>query len=150
MSWSTLATSEILEQFTPAEQATLQAIQGADTNLPAIAGRAVRAARGTIAAGGNPLGAADTIPDQVRDDVIAIARWTWLTSFPALKAFQTKDRKDAHDNGRTRLDAIAAGRVRVERPENGDDATVPTQRPMFGTPGVDIPDLKFTDTTQDG
>ena len=150
MSWSAITADEILEQLTPVETATLNNIQSATDQLDKILGRTVRAARGSIAAGGNPLGSDGTIPDQVRNDVIALARWTWLCSFPALKSMQTDGRKAAATDAQARLDAIANGKTKVELPSSGDVSTVPTQRAKFGTRGVDQPARKFNDTTQDG
>jgi hypothetical protein len=150
MPWSTITVDEVLEQFTPGEQAVLQNIQGASDTLDKILFRTVRAARGSIAAGGNALGDTDTIPDQVRNDVISLARWTWLTSFPALKSMQTDGRKVAASDAQTRLDNIANGKAKVEVPVSGDVSTVPTQKPKFGTRGVDQAGRDFNRTTQDG
>jgi len=86
--WSSIASAEVLAQFTPAERAVLNNIQAinptATTTMDGILASAVATARGCIAAGGNPLDLAGTIPDQIRQDVISIARWRWLTSFPHL------------------------------------------------------------------
>jgi hypothetical protein len=137
MSWSIIQSSEVLAQFTPAEQAVLNNMQAinltATTAVDGILAGAVATARGCIAAGGNPLDLAGTIPDQIRQDVISIARWRWLTSFPQLKALQTKDRAEAAKDGQARLDNIAAGKIKVETAANGGDAsTIPTQSPAFG------------------
>lgn len=146
MSWSTIASDEVLEQFTPGETAVLEKIQGANDSLPKILARVVRAARGCIAAGGNPLDtASDTIPDQLRSDVIALARWQWLISFPALKSMQTKERNDAATAAQSRLDKIADGSPKVELPPNATTAASPTQRPSFGTRT-----RNFTSAAQEG
>ena len=150
MPWSTITVDEVLEQLTPAEEATLQNIQGSTDSLPNLLARTVRAARGSIAAGGNPLGTADTIPDQVRNDVIVITRWNWLTSFPALKSMQTEGRKTAASDAQTRLDNIANSKTKVEMPPNADATTVPTQKPKFGTRGADQPARQFTSETMSG
>ena len=150
MPWSTIATNEVLEEFTPAEQAQLQNIQGSTGSLAKILARTVGAARGSIAAGGNPLAAANTIPDQVRSAVITITRWQWVISLPQLKNIQTKERGDAAAAAQAMLDRIAAGTVKVEIPPNADATTVPTQKPSFPQRGYTAPVRNFTDTTQDG
>jgi len=152
MPWSAIQVAEVLEEFTPAEAATLQNIQQSDTSLPGILRRVVRAARGSISAGGNPLDTtAETIPDQIRDDVVALARWKWLTGFPALKSMQTKGRADAAAAAQTRLDNIASGDIKVELPPSATSASAPTQRPSFGTRGnPPVPSRDFTPENQDG
>lgn len=149
--WQSLSAAHVLAEFTPVEQATLQGVQGATTNLEDIVANAVAAARGSIAAGGNALDPDSTLPDQVRADVIAIARWRWLTSVPDLgEAFASKARKEAHDSAQARLEAIASGKVKVEKPLTSDAAAVPTQRPTFPTRGVTAPARQFTAESQDG
>lgn len=149
MPWDTLSDADVLAQFTPVEQATLMQIQ-ANEQLPAVLANVIRSTRGSVAAGGNPLGPPNTVPDQLRSDVIAIARWQWLTSFPALKSMQTEGRKAAAASAQERLDKVAAGTIKVEIPPNADATTVPTQRPSFPQRGLTAPDRNFTDTTQDG
>ena len=116
MPWNNLTTAEVLEEFTPSEQATLQGIQGATGNLANILLRAIQSARGAISAGGYELGEGTTIPDQLRGEVIAIARWRWLISFPQLKSMQTAERKAANDEAVKKLDAAANQEFNVESP----------------------------------
>lgn len=121
MAWSTIAADEVLQEFTPQEKAALETIQGASTQLAAILARVVNSARGNILAGGNVLDAtASTIPDQLRTEIIALARWKWLTSFPQLKSLQTDARKQAADDAQALLQLIASRkpeRPRVEQPD---------------------------------
>lgn len=125
MSWETIAADDVLEEFTPSEKAAINAVQGADTNLAGILKRAVSSARGSIVAGGNPMGPDGTVPEQIIPDVIAIARWRWLVSLPALKALQTKERKDLADDGKLTLKEIAKGEVKTEIPEERIVSTSP-------------------------
>ena len=134
MPWSTINTSEVMNGFTPGELATLSGIQGSADVLTEKLNLAVRAARGSIVAGGNPLDAApDTIPDQLRNAVLDVARWKWLISFPTLKTYQTDARKSAAKDAEDLLNLIAsqkADRPRVETP----DGTSPLTSPSFCTP----------------
>lgn len=116
MAWNNLTTAEVLQEFTPAEQVTLQGIQGATGNLADILLRAIQSARGAISAGGYELGSGVTIPDQLRGEVIAIARWRWLISFPQLKVMQTAERKAANDEAVKKLAAAANQEFNIESP----------------------------------
>lgn len=119
MSWSIIAESEVLEEFNSKENALINNIQSATDNLAPILQRVVNAARGAIVAGGGPLDQPGTIPDQLRPDVIAIARWKWLVALPNVnETLQSKNRKDAHDDAMKRLDEVAAGKIKIELPGN--------------------------------
>jgi hypothetical protein len=130
MAWSIIAADEVLQEFTPAERAALKNIQAdfTDVNLPAILARTVNAARGSIQAGGNTLGDANTIPDQLRGEIIAIARWKLLTAFPQMKALQTAERSRAARDATDLLQLIASqkpDRPRVEVPDGTSPITSP-------------------------
>lgn len=125
MSWNTLATTDVTEQMTAGEVAALENIQGASTQLQAILTRVTNQAVSQILAGGNPIGPAGTVPDSVAQDVIAITRWRWLSSFPSLKAFKTEDREKEHDKGQAHLSSIAAGKEKTEIPANAQAIQAP-------------------------
>jgi len=83
MSWNALSTQDVLNEFTAAEQAVLQNIQPGSNELAAILDKTVKRVRSMIKAGGNPLDQTGlTIPDQLAEETVAIARWSWLNSFP--------------------------------------------------------------------
>ncbi len=154
MSWSAITASHVLEEFTEVERAALTSAQDAVDNLNAILGRVVGMARGMISAGGNQLGAAGTVPDQVALDVIAITRYRWIAAVPKLRALATAERKSAHDEAMKRLESIAAGTVRVEAPETPITTESPVPGPSFGTRGgtrATYPnERRFTQESQDG
>ena len=122
MSWETITQNEVLEEFTPQEVASINAIQGATTNLAAILTRAVGEWRGVISINQTP-GAAGTIPADVRPHVIASARWRWLIAMPALRALQTKERADAAKEAADLLKEIRGGQL-VE----SSDSSVPVSQ----------------------
>jgi hypothetical protein len=138
MSWNTLATTDVTNQMTAGEIAALQNIQGADTELQGILTRVVNQARSQIKAGGNQVDQTGvTVPDSVAQDCIDIARWKWLSSFPALKAFKTEEREKAHDSAQKHLSGIASqnpNRERVELPANADTTPVAVPMPSVGCP----------------
>lgn len=125
MSWETVSAADVLEEFTPQEKAAINAVQGADTNLDGVLNRTVKAARGSISAGGNPMAPGDTIPEQLIPDVISIARWRWLSSLPTLKALQTDARKDLAKEAAATLTKIAMGDLKTEIPAERIVSTSP-------------------------
>lgn len=119
MSWSTITTTpatEVLQEFTPDELSLLNTISGATTNLSSILVRVVAEARGAIRAGGYELGSAGTLPDQVRNQVIDLARWRWLVAFPQLKPLQTDARKAAAEKAEELFRLISTQKVNIESP----------------------------------
>lgn len=117
MSWSVIAESEVLEEFNSKENSAINNIQGATDNLAPILQRIVNMARSCVVAGGSQVDQPGTIPDQLRPDVIAIARWKWLVALPKIgEALQSKERKQAHDDGMKRMDDVAAGKIKIELP----------------------------------
>ena len=122
MPWNTIDADAVLAEFTPAERATLENIQGATDNLGSILTNVVAVARGSIRAGGYAVDADGTIPDQLRSDVIALARWKWLISFPQMKAMQTEARKAAAELAQKHLDDCANQKYNIE-PVNDAPAT---------------------------
>ena len=119
MSWHQVTTDMVLQEFTPAEQATLKNIQAAQDNLQPILDRTVAAVRGAIRAGGYDLGADGQTPDQLDGEVIAITRWRYLVAIPQAKSMQTDARKAAHDSAVARIDKVANQEVNIETPTAG-------------------------------
>ena len=150
MPWSTIASTDVLNELTPVEQNTLQSIQGGSTNLPAIVTKVIKKIRSMIKAGGNPLDGSSlvTIPDSLVEEAISISRWKWILSFPALKFLATKERKDANDAAEARLKDIASQdphRERTEMPAVPDTGVTSQQEPSFG-----CRHRQFTNKSQDG
>jgi hypothetical protein len=117
MAWKTVTVEDVLGELTVQEQAALKGIEGAGDQLPLILARVVNAARGAIRAGAYRLGEEGTTPDQLDLEIIAMARWRWLTAFPQLQRLQTRDRRDAHDGAVARLDMIARQKIAIEPPD---------------------------------
>jgi len=117
MSWLPITSDEVLQEFNPKEVAAITNIQGAADNLTPILLRVVNAARACVLAGGGQVDQPGTIPDQLRNDVITIARWRWLISLPQVnETIQSKNRRDDYDASMKRLDEVAAGKVKIELP----------------------------------
>lgn len=113
--WSTLTIDEIA--LSVPEKAALDAIDASQRT--GIVDQEIAAARGKILAGGFPLGADGTVPDQVIPDLAAIIRWRWLTTFPHLQNLQTKEREKQFTDAQEAFDQISRGKVRIESPVAG-------------------------------
>lgn len=135
--WSEITTDDVLNEFTPAEQAVLNSIQGGTGNLAKVLTKVIGKVRSSIKAGGNQVDQSSetSIPDQLADETISIARWRWLSSFPALKSFKTDERKKANDDALSLLERISSqsnDRPRVELPPTPDTTTAPSTMPSVG------------------
>jgi hypothetical protein len=117
MAWKTVTVEDVLGELTGQEQAALKGLEGAGDQLPLILARVVNAVRGAIRAGAYRLGEEGTTPDQLEMEIVAMARWRWLTAFPQLQRLQTRDRRDAHDEALGRLDMIARQKIAIEPPD---------------------------------
>lgn len=116
MPWNTISATDVLVEFTPDEKAALERIQDSSTRLATVLSTTVGVIRGNITAGNYGLGLPNTIPDQLRQCAIDVARWRWLVSFPQLKALQTEERKAANDAAMELLNRITTRSVNVEPP----------------------------------
>lgn len=146
MAWIALTTTDILEEFTPQEQASLQTIQAGTTQLAAILTKAINEARSAIQGGGNDLDADGTLPGLVLPSVVSIARWRFLVSFPKLKGLQTEERRDAYRDGLKLLGKIASGSPKVERPANA----IATTGEIVNFPSVGKRPHRFGHRDEDG
>ena len=121
MPWNPIATQNVLDRFTPAEQSAVAAIQGgAGTSLQNILNDACSQAQAMILAGGNEIDQPGSVPDQIRPQVIAIALWEWISSIPGAKQLCTDERKGLYDRAQKRLEAIASQdpqREKIEPPQ---------------------------------
>lgn len=126
MSWAALTPTQLLDEggFSEDEKATLDAAAGTGADLANVITSVIATVRGTIEAAGFTPGAAGTIPDSLRQDVIAAARWAWLVSMPNLPQLQTDARKEANERAQDRFDEIANGERSVE-PGVTDEDDIP-------------------------
>lgn len=153
MNWLQLNTADVLKELTPAEQRTLENIQGATNNLGEIVGDVAAEFRQAITDSGVDISttASGFIPPGFRGQAVALARWRWLISIPQAKAMQTAERKEAAEKAEKLIEAIANG----DRPVAAPDATTGgIAGPSFGTRGgtraTDPREREFTRTTQEG
>ena len=119
MSWETIIDADVIDQFTEAEAAVIQAVQGgASSKLPGIVSMTIAQVRDDIRSGGYALDAtnSETIPSGLHHDAIAICRWKLLITLPANEEIQTKDRKAENDAALAKLMRISKGQYSVEPP----------------------------------
>jgi len=119
MHWNTPTEADVLNRFTPQEQATLKNVQGAVDLIPSLLADQVAAAQGKILVGGYSVGPAGTLPDQIKPEVMALVRWELIGAFPALKVMATEIRKEAAEKASKLLDSISRHGVRIESPTAG-------------------------------
>ena len=122
--WSTPSKDDAL--ISPQEKASLSAIAGAADALQRILDQEIAAARGAILAGGGRVDQDGTVPDQIIPDLLAIAAWRYLNSYPALKSLQTAERKRLYQDARALMKQISRSEVRVELPAIGQALDTPT------------------------
>jgi hypothetical protein len=95
MSWRQLTAANIQGRMTTSEQSLLKAAAGGPNKLQERLTDAVNQFVGAMAAAGYPVLKDGSVPDQIRNHVMAMAVWEWLKDFPQLKMFQTDQRKTA-------------------------------------------------------
>jgi hypothetical protein len=138
--WTSVSTVDVLAEFTPAETAILNNIQGVATSLGTILTKTVSRVRSQIKAGGNQLDMTGaTVPDALVEEVISIARWRWLNSFPGLASLKTKERKEAHDTALAMMKEISSNkpdRPRTELPAAPDTTAAPVSAVEVARPGT--------------
>ena len=80
-----------------------------------------------ILVGGNQIGQPGTVPDQIRSDAIALARWKWFCSLPKTD-LQSDFRRAQYDEAVKRMEKIRAGQEKVEFPAQPQNVTGPSFR----------------------
>lgn len=124
MSWAVLTTEDVLSEFTIAEASAIRQAQGSGSgsglpfaNIDEITARVIDEVRGYIAAGGYELDTTSdprTIPLELFEDGIAIARWRLLIATPSLRQLQTEERRLAFEAALKKLGLIAEGRFAID------------------------------------
>jgi hypothetical protein len=107
MSWRAISATNITGRMTVSEQAMLAATAGAASKLQERLTDSKAAFTGAMnAVGWDTDPAGNTIPDQLRNHVMAYAVEEWLRDFPKLVEFNTQDRKDAYKEACLALEKI--------------------------------------------
>lgn len=124
INWSTIDSSEVQQEFSSGEQVVLSAVNAAD-QLPAILNRTVKRFRAVIDNAGYDLPtvtqdpALSMVPDSLRQDLVAIARWLWLVNLPKSgEILQTKARADANERAEQKLTDVSNRVFSVESPSD--------------------------------
>jgi hypothetical protein len=127
MPWNTLATTDITAEILPDEVTALNTIQGSTSILSAILSTVTAEIQAQILVGGNQIGQPGTVPDQIRSDAIAMARWKWFCSLPKTD-LQSDFRRAQYDEAVKRMEKIREGREKVEIPVQPQNVTGPSFR----------------------
>ena len=97
MPWRVLTAGNVLARFTPSQTSMLQTAQGSTSQFTNTLQETIQKWQGAIrAAYPRELIPTDgqTVPDQLRQHIVADAVWEWLRDFPKLAQFKTKERED--------------------------------------------------------
>ena len=151
MAWRALVTADVLNEFTKMEQSQLNNIQGSTSALSTILADTIAAFIGAMSAAAYDTNATvGTIPDQLREYVIARARWRWLVSFPQMKVLQTPERKQSNDDAVKAIQMIQQRTFGAIESPNG---TTPSSanwnsenRIVMRTHPVPPPSVQYQDT----
>jgi len=127
MAWNTLATGDVTAEILPDEVSALNSIQGSSSVLAGILTNVIAETQASILAGGNQIGQAGTVPDQIREDVIALARWRWFAALPKTD-LQSDARRAQYEEALKRIENIRSGREKVEIPANPQNVAGPSFR----------------------
>jgi len=127
MSWNTLATTDVTAEILPDEVTALNTIQGSSGILAGILANMIAEVQSSILVGGNQIGQSGTVPDQIREDVIALVRWKWFASLPRTD-LQSELRRQQYDEAVKRLGNIRNGSEKVEIPTDPQNVSGPSFR----------------------
>jgi hypothetical protein len=127
MSWNTLATTDVTAEILPDEVTALNTVQGSTSILAGILANVVAEVQASILVGGNQIDQVGTVPDQIREDVIAMVRWKWFASLPKTD-LQSDFRRQQYDEAVKRLGDIRKGSEKVEIPLNPQNVCGPSHR----------------------
>jgi hypothetical protein len=125
--WNPLAPTDITAEILPDEVTLLNTIQGSSSILSAILSTVTAEIQAGILVGGNQIGQPGTVPDQIRSDAIALARWKWFCSLPKTD-LQSDFRRAQYDEAVKRMEKIRAGKEKVEFPAQPQSVTGPSFR----------------------
>jgi hypothetical protein len=127
MPWNTLQVTDVTAEILPDEVTMLNSIQGSSSLLSALLSTVLAELQAQILVGGNQIGQVGTIPDQIRGDAIAIARWRWFCSLPKTD-LQSEFRRQQYVEAMKRLEKIREGKEKVEIPSNAQNVIGPSFR----------------------
>ena len=149
MAWITLTETHLGERLAAAELAALQtaAVGAYGNTVPDVLDSVVAEVRGRVAANGrNQLGAAGTIPEELKAAALAIARWRILSRLPGVKSLQDEARRSEYADALSLLAAVADGKFAILQPATSlEDAD--TGDPL---PSISTKCLKYSRARQNG
>lgn len=127
MAWITPTSDDVIKSFTDRERDAIEDVKG-DTTLDDILGYVVEEIRGYCLTIG-PVGAAGTIPPQLKQVAVTRARHELMVSVPD-RGMMTEARAQANKDALRILENVAAGKFAIEAPattgsETGNSPTLP-------------------------
>lgn len=150
MAWITLTEDDVITKLSGPETAAMKtaALQAAQVDpLPEVIEQVVLEVRGRVSAcAANTLGAAGTIPDELKGAAINRIRYELATRLP-VASLLTDARIRANDQAIALLRDVGSCDFAIVPPEN---PAPETEQPGSGTPRICRPRRQFTDRRQDG
>jgi len=110
MSWITLTTADVLEQFNETERQAYQDAQGEDT-MAGLISKVCTEVQGYVRKR-YEVGAAGTIPDELESAAVALIRYRFLNSLP-IKSLMTEQRVKEKEDALTLLRDVAKGNFAI-------------------------------------
>lgn len=124
MAWRQITQDQISGRLTQSEQKMLVSISGLASKLSERLTDSINKFVGAMTASGYPVNTDGSVPDQLRNHVMADAIWELLKDAPNLKAFQTDQRKKAAGDAETAYEKICARNYgALESPTGTDIST---------------------------
>ncbi|HTG44938.1 MAG TPA: phage protein Gp36 family protein [Verrucomicrobiae bacterium] len=140
MAWAALTATEVKTRLSGPELTALQSsalASGQADPLPDVIAQVTDEIRGYIAAASrNTLGAAGTLPPQVRSAALAIVRWRLggrLAVGSVGSMMQGESRRKEYEDALGLLKDIAASRFAVEQPETEGTEEIPSSESDYGS-----------------
>lgn len=146
MAWINITEAYVQTRLTGAEVTALKTValaSGQTDPLPEIVEQVVDEVRGHVAAGGNTLGSASTIPEKLLSAALAIIRFRLTTRLP--KFTSDDNRRREYEDAVRLMERVADGKFRVEEPIVED-----TEESSGPSPSTSKPDRHFSRDEQEG
>lgn len=118
-----MTVADVTQDLTPAENLVLRSVGNSTFRLAQKLSDSTLKFIGAMRAAGYQTRVDGTVPDQLREHIMATAVWTWLRGFPQLKNIKTKEREDAAKDAKRVYERICARTYGAIEDPNGTDFT---------------------------
>jgi hypothetical protein len=152
MSWITLTSADLLARLSESERQAMDEkdlAEGQASPVSAILSAVTLKIRRAVAKGGCTLGAGATIPDELLDTAISIARYRICCRFPS--SLLNEDRRKEYADATAELADVAEDAAGIAAPTTEDTATLnQAVTPSYSETNPPQGTRNFDRTDQDG